>query len=224
MTVADHRQFLESRGFIVARDPFPGTSGPLWFAQEPAIDPRIKREKFGPHNLFIDLATGSWQHWGEQTWHRFDVGPWNELIEEESPDLSTLNSQHSTSTGEREADSADRSEAPPPLPPELHCFFAQCLAAGFAWDDRLNRECNHVVSGWETGNRWMLRDDVSWLVSSRTQTINGRVNGIIEALPLSHFTGSARSVSTPAPLPRRELSAVGVVVQSSGRSLQKGFF
>lgn len=226
MTPEDRRQVLIAAGFLCASTSFATPDGPRWFAQEPAINTEVRREKFGSHNLFIDLNTGRWCRWGINRWQSFERGPWNELAEEE---LET-EEQSDQETGIVVGPSSALSVLPDgiDLPPIQLGFLRECLAAGFRYESELNPPGSGIVDGRDLGNRWLVRDGEKFLAFTRTHCIHGKVNGVWDEIPLSQFSSSA-----PAPVavrellkppPRRELSAVGVLVQSSGNALQKGLF
>lgn len=84
MTPDARREFLESRGFHVARRSFAGKTGPLWYVQEglplPPAGGKYPEEK----KYFVDLADGTWMRWGTCVWNHWSVGPWHELAESES--------------------------------------------------------------------------------------------------------------------------------------------
>ena len=85
MTAQEHREFLESRGFSVAVQPFRGFHrDQLWMVYE--LDP-VHPDRPWHEPLWqgvIHLPTGEFQRTGELGFQPFDQGPWHEQVEPES--------------------------------------------------------------------------------------------------------------------------------------------
>jgi len=244
MTPDDRRQFLESRDFIVAKKPFPGSSGPLWFAQEPALSPVANKDRFGPHNLLIDLTTGRWQRWGQATWSPWDRGPWHEQveIEQDEPSGQQTSTDQSVALSVRPTGTAfihagpvkerpyilvpkvtdDGRQVESIWHPNAAQFYVDCVErAGFVITDP---GPDQLLDGFrDLASRWAVRDGVKYLLIAQTNVISILGPGLRE-YSLDDFLNPE---PTPRPVlstPRRELSAIKVTVQSSGNTLQKGLF
>jgi|GEM_PF-6545630 len=79
MTPDQRREFLASRDFSVARQPFQSLRGPMWYMLELQPDgSRGNKQQREGRSYSVDLHSGLWTRWGDHGWFKWEQGPWNE--------------------------------------------------------------------------------------------------------------------------------------------------
>lgn len=175
MNTFERRALLEQHGFVVAQKSFRGSSGRelhylLQLLPDGSRGTEQSRAEFESRQYFVQLDSGDWQRWGSGVWCTFESGPWNELAEQPVPIVSPTAVTVSANAAIVPTTPAIDSVAKSTADAELHPFLQHCLQSGFTWDDRKNAARGPV----DLGNRWLLKDGVSYLALPRNQVLIDR--------------------------------------------------
>ncbi len=211
MTPQLRRELLVSNGYQVARDCFPGTSGPLWYWSSLDRESVTRPKQRG----FIDLRTGHWRWWDDPNAREFAGGPWS--------GADAGNADHV-----EKYLLVPRPDSPAHDPAGLITdFIAECLAAGLVLMPGQTL-AGHSIDGWDTGNRYLLWRDRRYLASTRTRRLHlWERSAPWQPLTLADLVGPSGTPPESAPTPAADVEFLGnpraEVVHSGNRKQTRLF-